>query len=176
MTANSGVPELRALAHPLRLRLLSLLTAQALTASEAARELGESQANVSYHLRQLHGANFVDLVEETTVRGGRAKRYRHNPSSDTEMRADTVDDYTMLASALTHELHRRIRYRSPGSQGAMTDAELWLPNSVWERVLSLANEIGHIVHEEAQPPGTQGTIHANTTLMLFEMDDSGLER
>ncbi|WP_268815939.1 helix-turn-helix domain-containing protein [Amycolatopsis alkalitolerans] len=38
------------LAHPLRLRLLSLLTGASLSAAEAARELGETQANVSYHL------------------------------------------------------------------------------------------------------------------------------
>jgi DNA-binding transcriptional ArsR family regulator len=70
-----------ALAHPARLRLLSLLTGAALSAAEAARELGMSQANASYHLRRLERAGLVQVVEEVTVRGGHARRYRHTTSS-----------------------------------------------------------------------------------------------
>lgn len=68
---------LRVLAHPLRLRLLSLLTGTARSASEAARELGDSQANISYHLRRLEAAGLVVVAEEVMIRGGRSKRYRH---------------------------------------------------------------------------------------------------
>ena len=42
---------LRALAHPVRLRILSLLTGADLTAADVARELGITHANASYHLR-----------------------------------------------------------------------------------------------------------------------------
>ena len=50
----TGADEMRALAHPLRLRLLELLGAEgAFTASEAARRLDETPANVSWHLRTL---------------------------------------------------------------------------------------------------------------------------
>lgn len=40
---------LRALAHPLRLRLLSLLTGAAMSAAQVAREVGGTHANASYH-------------------------------------------------------------------------------------------------------------------------------
>ena len=43
--------QLRALAHPVRLRILSLLTGADLTAADVARELGLTHANASHHLR-----------------------------------------------------------------------------------------------------------------------------
>lgn len=55
---------LRAMAHPLRLDLIELLgTLGPLTAAECARHLDSSQANCSYHLRQLAKYGFVALAE-----------------------------------------------------------------------------------------------------------------
>lgn len=161
---------LRALAHPLRLRLLSLLTSHPMSASEAARELEEKQANISYHLRQLHAAGLLELVEETSVRGGRAKRYRHDPGSGEAARAESGDDYTVLTAALADEMLRRSRERTTDAPGAFTDAEMWLPPEAWTRALRLAGELGVIMHDEALPPGTEGAVRASATLMLFEMD------
>ena len=56
----TAAEEMRALAHPLRLQLLELLgTEGAFTASEAARRLDETPANVSWHLRKLARYGFV---------------------------------------------------------------------------------------------------------------------
>ena len=52
---------IRALAHPIRLELQSLLGKEGpLTATEAARRLGISQALASHHLRQLAKYDFVE--------------------------------------------------------------------------------------------------------------------
>lgn len=66
---------LRALAHPLRLRLVALLRREGpLTASEAGRLLGESSGSTSYHLRQLER---FGLVEEAAADGhGRQRPWR----------------------------------------------------------------------------------------------------
>ncbi|MEU8540687.1 helix-turn-helix domain-containing protein [Streptomyces sp. NPDC048717] len=160
---------LRALAHPLRLRLLSLLTANAMSASEAARELGESQANVSYHMRHLLAAGLLELAEETSVRGGRAKRYRHDPASGEAVPGGSLDDYTVLAAAVAEELQRRSRELVPGTPGAFTDAELWLRPEAWERVRHLAKELGVLMHDAAQAPHTPGAVRASATVLLFEM-------
>ena len=65
---------LRALAHPIRLRLVALLRREgALTASEAGRRLGESSGSASYHLRQLER---FGLVEEAGDRHGRQRPWR----------------------------------------------------------------------------------------------------
>jgi DNA-binding transcriptional ArsR family regulator len=54
---------IRALAHPIRLELVAMVgRAGRLTAAEAARELGISQALASHHLRQLAKYGFVEQV------------------------------------------------------------------------------------------------------------------
>lgn len=56
----TSAEEMRALAHPVRLQLLELLAAEgAFTASEAGRRLGETPANISWHLRLLARHGFV---------------------------------------------------------------------------------------------------------------------
>ena len=56
---------LRALAHPLRLRLLGLLRADGpATASQLASRTGQSSGATSYHLRQLAAFGFVIEDEE----------------------------------------------------------------------------------------------------------------
>lgn len=60
---------LRALAHPLRLRLIELLrTRGPLTATEAGELLGEVPASASFHLRRLAA---LGLVEEAGRQGRR---------------------------------------------------------------------------------------------------------
>ena len=65
---------LRALAHPVRIQVLSLLRLEGpLTASEAGRRLGESSGSASYHLRQLER---FGLVEEAPGGRGRERPWR----------------------------------------------------------------------------------------------------
>jgi predicted ArsR family transcriptional regulator len=65
---------LRALAHPLRLRLVGLLRREGpLTATRAGEALGESAASCSFHLRQL--AKY-GLVEEAGTGKGRERPWR----------------------------------------------------------------------------------------------------
>ena len=77
---------LRAMAHPVRLRMVSLLTGSAMSAAEVARELGLTHANASYHLRILLDSGEIVEAGEERIRGGVAKKYRyphelrgHNP-------------------------------------------------------------------------------------------------
>jgi len=64
--------------------MLSLLTGAPHSAAELARELGGSQANASYHVRRLEHAGLVVVVEQLSVRGGQARRYRHVASNQPE--------------------------------------------------------------------------------------------
>ena len=60
---------LRALAHPLRLKLHALVGREgSITAAEAARQLGVSQALASHHLRQLAKYGYVEEAEGGTGR------------------------------------------------------------------------------------------------------------
>ena len=64
---------MRALTHPLRLALIELLWREgSVNATEAAEDLGESQASCSFHLRQLAKFGFVEEVGAH----GRARPWR----------------------------------------------------------------------------------------------------
>jgi DNA-binding transcriptional ArsR family regulator len=68
-----GPEALRALAHPLRIRILDLLPSRGpLTASKLGEIVGESSGSTSYHLRQLakHG-----LVREVEGKGTARERW-----------------------------------------------------------------------------------------------------
>ena len=71
-----GAAELRALAHPLRLRMLGLLREGPATASRLGRALGESSGATSYHLRVLAS---VGMVEEDVERGNARERWWRRP-------------------------------------------------------------------------------------------------
>ncbi|WP_298349135.1 helix-turn-helix domain-containing protein [Ferrimicrobium sp.] len=60
----ADVGSIKALAHPLRLALIDLLGQhESITAADAARILGTTAANCSFHLRQLAKYDFVEAVE-----------------------------------------------------------------------------------------------------------------
>ena len=66
---------LKAVSHPLRMQLLGALRSRGpSTASELARELGESSGSTSYHLRQLERFGFVSDDDEQP--SGRERRWK----------------------------------------------------------------------------------------------------
>jgi DNA-binding transcriptional ArsR family regulator len=66
----------KAMAHPLRLRILGALEHRTASPSELASELDAPLGNVSYHVRQLHGLGLLKLVKETPRRGAVEHYYR----------------------------------------------------------------------------------------------------
>src|SRR5579859_7881418 len=63
-------PELaKALAHPLRTRLLAALEGRTASPSELADELGAPLGVVSYHVRRLQALGFLKLVKRVPKRG-----------------------------------------------------------------------------------------------------------
>jgi DNA-binding transcriptional ArsR family regulator len=71
--------QLQALAHPVRLRLLEALGRRAATATQLARELGESSGSTSYHLRVLGRAGIIE--EDSSRRHGRERWWRRPEES-----------------------------------------------------------------------------------------------
>jgi DNA-binding transcriptional ArsR family regulator len=72
-----GDPRLvKALAHPLRVRLLEILEARTASPSELAEELGVPVGNVAYHVRTLVDFGLVKLMRRTPRRGAVEHHYR----------------------------------------------------------------------------------------------------
>lgn len=82
---------LKALAHPVRVKLLGLLrTDGPATATGLAARLGESSGTTSYHLRQLAAADFV--VEDAALGNGRERWWRAAQDSTRLEVAELSDD------------------------------------------------------------------------------------
>jgi DNA-binding transcriptional ArsR family regulator len=65
----------KALAHPLRVRILSLLDEGELSPTELSDQLGVPIGNVSYHVRQLADLGLIRLTRETPRRGAVEHHY-----------------------------------------------------------------------------------------------------
>jgi DNA-binding transcriptional ArsR family regulator len=66
----------KALAHPLRVRILGLLENRMMTPKQIAAELGLRLENVSYHVRILRDFGFIKLERKKQVRGAVEHHYR----------------------------------------------------------------------------------------------------
>jgi DNA-binding transcriptional ArsR family regulator len=66
----------KALAHPLRVQLLSALNEGVASPNELAKRLNEPLTNVSYHVRMLHDLGCIELVETEPRRGALEHYYR----------------------------------------------------------------------------------------------------
>jgi DNA-binding transcriptional ArsR family regulator len=166
------VDQLRAVAHPVRLRILSLLTGAPMTAAEVARELDLTHANASYHLRQLHAAEVIVVAGEERIRGGAAKRYRYDSeSAHPKSTGGHAPDRRALFVAYAAELRRRAALLSDSQSGRVhgTDAELWVTPEVWADIRDRVTAASTDLHRAAQPPRTPGTIRTNATFAMFEM-------
>ena len=77
MYANTvDVKQMKALAHPLRQKILSELSDRVASPSELAEEFGEPLGNVSYHVRMLVDLECIELVSTTPRRGALEHHYR----------------------------------------------------------------------------------------------------
>ncbi len=157
------------MAHPVRLRILSLLTGAAMSAAEVARELDLTHANASYHLRLLAQTGHLVEAGEEAIRGGRAKRYRYDDERPVQMAPDTATA-VLFYDAIAAELVRRARLRKNRSgRATSSDAELWVSEEAWgtavDQVLATVDEL----HRAALPIRSAGALHVSITTALFEM-------
>jgi DNA-binding transcriptional ArsR family regulator len=163
------VSALRAIAHPIRLQILSLLTGAEMSAAEVARELDITQANASYHLRTLLAVGMVEEAGQEVVRGGKAKRYR--PAPDTKLPGGP-GEARIYVEAIAGELIRRSALRAAEARGVSADADLWVEPAVWDDVCERVHEAMKFLHESARPPRSPGTVRTSATVVLFRMEEA----
>lgn len=99
---------IRALAHPLRIRILDLLDErQPLTATEISEVVGESPANCSFHLRTLAKYGFV---EEAGGGTGRNRPWQR-PAGSIFIDDANADPETRTAARAFHTVKREAAFR-----------------------------------------------------------------
>jgi DNA-binding transcriptional ArsR family regulator len=100
----AGLVMVRAMAHPLRLRLLEIFAERPCTTKQAAERLGEAPTRLYHHVAALERAGLVRLRETRPVRGATEKyfetvRSRLEPG-DVLGHAGAERDYEAMSVAL----------------------------------------------------------------------------
>src|SRR4051794_12249405 len=114
---------LRAMAHPLRIRLLGLLRADGpATATGLAARVGESSGTTSYHLPQLAGAGFVD---EDATRGNGRERWWKAAQDSTRLEAEPWLDDPSMRPALDAYLSGVAAVYAAKMQEYLATADSW---------------------------------------------------
>ncbi|MET0419796.1 MAG: helix-turn-helix domain-containing protein [Actinoplanes sp.] len=165
---DDGKAALRAVAHPVRLQIMSLLTGAELTAAEVARELGLTHANASYHLRNLLAGGMIVPAGEEKIRGGVAKRYRYDAARDHA--PDGSEQKQALFLSLANELTRRAAAGRFDRKGLLGDGEFWIEPEQWLAIRTKMADVVNELHAAARPPRTAGTVRTSTTVAMFEME------
>lgn len=133
--------EARALAHPLRLRILRLCLDEALTNRQLADRLGEQPATVLYHVRTLVKTGFLAAEDERRGRrGAREIPYRATRTSLTlAFEPETTGQLAMIDAV-------RAEIAESGPEAVLTLARLGV-RVPEDRVEELERRIAAVVAE-----------------------------
>jgi DNA-binding transcriptional ArsR family regulator len=162
---------LRAIAHPVRVRLLDELAAGPATATELAERIGESPANCSWHLRQLAKYEFV---EEAGGGTGRKRPWQIIMRGHIWGVGDEDPELAVASDALTQLLFEResgilqtwLRARRTEQERPWRDAHFLNQGASWltaQEVTELGEAIqglilryvGRLTDPESRPPGAR---------------------
>jgi DNA-binding transcriptional ArsR family regulator len=174
----------KAMSHPLRVRILAMLQERTATPVQLAEWLDARLGTVAYHVRTLHRFGLVELVDETRVRGAVAHHYRakQRPVLSDEAWAgatpiakqaavsstlQTIDDYARASAAAggfdRGDAHlSRLRMK--------LDAQGW--KDLAKAAAQLLEDATRIEAEAAKrlkaDPHVEGQVEAAMVVMLFE--------
>lgn len=149
----SDPARMRALAHPLRLRLLDELgTRDELTATECAATTGESVASCSFHLRMLAKYGYIEAAPPR----GREKPWRLvgppvTVQPDREAPESMAAASAVAAQVVAYEsarLQAYVQRMSSGDTPKWMDGSTMLLNVSWMTDEEIA-EVGATLHELA---------------------------
>ncbi|MDQ3102980.1 MAG: helix-turn-helix domain-containing protein [Actinomycetota bacterium] len=156
-----GARQVRALAHPLRMRMLDSLRDGPATASMLARDLGESSGATSYHLRALEAAEL--LIEDLSRRKGRERWWMRNPersglissvpADDAEYGAALAQLESVILSRDEEALDRYLSARELYSEEWQESSFIggWLAYATREEVEELSSYVVEWLHARRRP-------------------------
>ena len=168
---------LRALAHPLRMRLLGLLRIEGpATASGLAKRLGESSGSTSYHLRQLARHGFIEVAPE--LGRGREKWWRSRHQETVVRPSDFAGstESRLVATAFQHQVlqthtHIAAQYLDEQETWSAAWSDAAGLNDRWVRLTparlrELIDDIEHLIAEAALPDGSEAEDAEQVALMF----------
>jgi DNA-binding transcriptional ArsR family regulator len=173
----------KALAHPLRVQILSTLEDRVASPSDLALELDAPLGNVSYHVRTLADLGLVKLVKRRTRRGAVEHYYQARGRAQVSNRAwaqvPGVVKRSMVAVALEQALDQAGAAAAAGGfdhedsnlsrQSVTLDTEGW--SELSQAVSRLHDELSAIHERSAarlKSASADAAMQAGLVTMLFE--------
>lgn len=145
----------KALSHPLRVRILAILEEGEASPVRLAELLDATLGTVAYHVRTLHGLGLLELVRETRRRGAIEHTYRARGrptiSDEAWAHAPTIAKQALIGASLQQlSEYARASAAAGGFDGAdshLTRTVLRLDARGWEE---LARACGRLLEEAEQ--------------------------
>lgn len=175
---------MRALSHPLRVRILAILEEREASALELSRLLRVEIGVAAYHVRTLHRLGLLELVRETKVRGATQRHYRAKArpriTDEAWARTPPVAKQAVLSAALDQVYDYARASAAAGGfdrpDAHLTRTALRLDRSGWERLaqalMRLLGEVADIEAETRERYGDEepeGALEdVGLVLMLFQ--------
>ena len=172
-------PELRsvhrALADPMRIRLLECLWGRPQSARELAEWVGMAPARLYYHLAQLEEAGLIEIAEYRRLPGGKVERvYRPRPIEPPGEEASPLEFAEFLgamleatraditAASVAKEAGERREISLIRTTFRLTEAEL----------VDLRERILELLRQAQEKPGDEG-IWTRVVVTLVDLQDRG---
>lgn len=170
---------MRALAHPLRLRLLGLLrTDGPATATALGERLQVSPALASYHLRQLGAHGFIEAAPDL-ARDGKERWWRASHQRTSWSTVEFLDSPERIQAeqSLGREIVRAVAQRGmewvgdspswPAEWVDASDMSDWFLELTPEEARELRDEIHARIEERVDRPRREGTERVMAVLQLY---------
>ena len=174
----------KALSHPLRVRILAILEERTASPVQISEQLGASLGVVSYHVRTLERLGLIKLVRTNPVRGAVEHHYRAQPrptiSDESWAGAPPVAKQAFVSSFLQQVAAYTEAAAAAGgfdrSDAHFTRTIAKLDAKGWAQLAKaceqLLNKIDSIEAESAKriakDPHAEGIVNAGLVVMLFE--------
>jgi DNA-binding transcriptional ArsR family regulator len=159
---------LKAVAHPLRVRLLGALRLDGpATATELAARFGESSGSTSYHLRQLARYGFVE--QDPEQRDARERRWRsvHRYTSWSELELGASPEGREAAGFMRN---RQIEVLTHDREAFERERDSWSPE--WIEAAGMSDDIARLT------PASLTLLYERLSALIREMeanDEGGSE-
>jgi DNA-binding transcriptional ArsR family regulator len=174
----------KAMSHPLRVRILAILQERRASPNELAGVLEATLGTVAYHVRTLHQLGLIELVDETPVRGAVEHHYRAkvrpNVTKEAWASASPVAKQAAVGSSLQMiDEYARASAAAGGfdrEDAALVRLGLRLDEKGWKEMVKLTERfLGDAQKVEAaaderlgKHSGPGEAIDAGAVMMLFE--------
>ena len=183
ITAIDDPRYVKAMSHPVRVRIMAMLSEREASPNELSQWLGTTLGATAYHVRTLHKLGLIELVDETRVRGAVEHHYRAKPrpkaSGESWSKASPVAKQAAVGSQLRMLMDQ---VEASAAAGGFDRAEALLERRAVRvdakgfallagevaRLLERAEKIGADAAKRLDKASGEGAIEAGVVAMAFE--------